>query len=297
MSVEAEIVAGFSAVGARGFVHACEIGRHGDSAAVVDVDGNRPVASASVIKIVFAVAFARAVSAGRIDPRERVEVPAELRIGGSGTAGFFDPPLVSWRDLASLMITVSDNAATDLVYGRVGRTEIEAVIDDLELTDTHVRSDMTSAAKRVAGELGFPDEHDLDARLATADPEKVHALGWLDPRRANATTAMDTTRLLQAIWTDQAGPPESCAFVRGAMSRRENTQRLAAGFDGEVEVAGKTGTLPFVRNEAGVVSYPDGRRYAVAIFTQTQSAFPRDAAVDAAIASAARIAVNALRST
>lgn len=61
-----------------------------------------------------------------------------------------------------------------------------------------------------------------------------------------------------------AGPPQACAFVRDAMGRRENIQRLASGFDATITVAGKTGTIPFVRNEAGVVTYPDGRRYAVA---------------------------------
>jgi beta-lactamase class A len=62
-----------------------------------------------------------------------------------------------------------------------------------------------------------------------------------------------------------------------------------------VELAGKTGTLPFVRNEAGVVTYPDGHRYAVAVFTRTESALDRDAAVDAATGRAARLAVDALR--
>ena len=86
-----------------------------------------------MIKIVFAVAFARAVAAGRLDPRERVEVPAELRLGGSGTAGFADPPLISLRDLALLMMTVSDNAATDLIYAQVGTAATVEVLTDLGL--------------------------------------------------------------------------------------------------------------------------------------------------------------------
>jgi beta-lactamase class A len=61
-------------------------------------------------------------------------------------------------------------------------------------------------------------------------------------------------------------------------------------------VAGKTGTLPAIRNEAGVVSYPDGRRYAAAIFTRADSLVPRQPRIDAAIGAAARIAVDYLRS-
>ncbi len=47
-------------------------------------------------------------------------------------------------------------------------------------------------------------------------------------------------------------------------------------------LAAKTGTLPAVRNEAGVVTYPDGRRYAVAVFTRAHSLAERLSAVDAA---------------
>ncbi len=295
MDVRDEIIATFNAVGARGFVHAREIEPTRGEGAEVDLDADHPVCAASVIKIVFAVAFARAVAAGRLDPRERVEVPADLRLGGSGTAGFADPPLISLRDLVLLMMTVSDNAATDIIYARVGTKAITQVLTDLGLSGTHVRSDMTSAHRRVAAELGFPDTSDFDARLAAADPEAVRDLAWVDPARANATTARDMTSLLSAIWTDRAGPPEACAFVREAMARQENTQRIASGFGDGATTAGKTGTIPFVRNEAGVVTYPDGRRFAVAVFTRSDSLADRNPALDAAIGQAARLAVEGLR--
>jgi beta-lactamase class A len=295
MDARDDIAATFHAVGARGFVHAREISPGQDNATEIDLDADHPVSAASVIKIVFAVAFARAVAHGRLDPRERVEVPAELRLGGSGTAGFADAPLVSLRDLALLMMTVSDNAATDVIYARLGAEAIADVLSDLELNNTRVRSDMTSAHRRVAAELGFPDTTDFDARLAAADPEAVGALAWVDPARANATTPRDMTSLLSAIWTDRAGPPEACALVRDAMGHQENTQRIASGFAGAVAVAGKTGTIPFVRNEAGVVSYPGRRRFAVAVFTRSDSLEDRNPAIDAAIGEAARLAVESLQ--
>jgi beta-lactamase class A len=254
------------------------------------------VSAASVIKIVFAVAFGRAVVGGTIDPAERVEVPASLRIGGSGVAGFVDPPLVSLRDLASSMMSVSDNAATDVIFARIGRAAVEEVIADLQLSGTQVLNDMTTSARRVALELGFPDERDLDSRLAVADPEAVRSLAWLDPARSNATTARDATTLLGAVWSDQAGPAAACALVREMMTHQQNTQRLVSGFPDDVAVASKTGTLPSVRNEAGVVTYPDGQSYAIAIFTRTESLAQRDARLDAAIGQAAAIAIAALRS-
>ena len=289
-----QIVATFAAAQARGYVHACPVGGAPETVEVA-LDADAAVSAASVIKIVFAVAFARAVCAGALDPTERVEVPAGLRIGGSGTAGFADSPIVSLRDLALSMMTVSDNAATDIIFARVGRGAVDAVITDLGLTGTRVVTDMLGGARHVALELRFPDLHDLDARLANADPASVRALDWLDPAHSNAMTPRDATTLLRAIWTDQAAPPEGCASVRRMMAQQQNTQRLASGFASDVALAGKTGTLPTVRNEVGVATYPDGHAYAVSVFTRTESLADRNAPLDAAIGAAASIAVAASR--
>ena len=290
-AVEDRLRETFAQADARGFLHVRDLAT-GDE---LGLDAGAPVATASVIKIVFAIAFAREVAAGRLDPAEPTDVPATLRLGGSGTAGFADPVRISLRDLALLMLTVSDNAATDVIYARAGEPAIAAVIADLGLRDTHVRSDMSRAAHGVAETLGFPDATELDDRLLRADPAVVRALPWLDPATANASTPRDTTALLAAIWTGDAGPAPACAFVRSAMGEQVTTHRLAAGFADEgMRVAAKSGTLPGIRNEAGVVTYPDGRRFGVAVFTRTESLAVRRPAIDAAIGRAARLAVDAL---
>jgi beta-lactamase class A len=50
-----------------------------------------------------------------------------------------------------------------------------------------------------------------------------------------------------------------------------------------------------VRNECGVVTYPDGRQYAVAVFTRSRVLDDRQPQVDASIGTAARLAVEHLR--
>lgn len=60
-------------------------------------------------------------------------------------------------------------------------------------------------------------------------------------------------------------------------------------------VSGKTGTLPGIRNEVGVVELGDGARYAVAVFTRHDGARAGLPQADAVIGVAARIAVDALR--
>lgn len=291
-TVEDQVRGVFAAAGARGALHVRQV----DGRREVSVQADAPVLLASVVKIVFALAFAREVAAGRIDPTERAEVPKRYRVGGTGTTGCLDPVQMSLRDLALFMMTVSDNAATDVIYHRVGRPAIDRVVADLGLAATHVRRDMLTGHHSVVAELGLPDARDLDGRIERADEAAVRRLSLLDPATGNTGTARDIGRLLEAIWTDRAGPPQACAFVRSIMGQQVTTHRLASGFPGTgFQVAGKTGSLPGVRNEAGVVTYPDGRRYVAAVFTTAHSLALHLPAVDGAIGAAARAAVDHLR--
>ena len=101
--------------------------------------------------------------------------------------------------------------------------------------------------------------------------------------------------LLAAIWRDEAGPASACEEVRTIMSKQVWPHRLSSGFPDEVTVAAKTGTLGLVRNEAGVVAYPDGKRYAVGVFTKSHEITHRAPKIDASIGTVGRIAVEALR--
>jgi beta-lactamase class A len=117
----------------------------------------------------------------------------------------------------------------------------------------------------------------------------------LDPQRTSGSTPRDITTLLDAIWTDQAASPAACQTVRDIMARQIWPHRMTSGFPSGVTIAAKTGTLRAVRNECGVVTYPDGRQYAVAVFTRAQTLTERQPKVDASIGTAARLAVEHLR--
>jgi beta-lactamase class A len=289
-----ELAAVFAAAGARGFVHAREVGA-GDGPQV-GLSADEPVVLASVFKIPVAVAYAREVAAGRLDETERTTVTARYRIGGIGTAGCADDVSMSWRDLALFMLTMSDNAATDAIFHRVGQAAVDAVLADLGLANTRLIGCCEDLFDSMLADLGVaPGQHPEEAFHA-ATPEQVWQLSVLDPARTTASTPREITTLLDAIWTDRAAPPEACERVRSIMAQQIWPHRLSCGFDSDVQIAAKTGTLPAVRNEAGVVSYPDGRQYAVAVFTRAESLAERQPAVDAAIGTAARIAVDHLRS-
>ncbi|HEX9889795.1 MAG TPA: serine hydrolase, partial [Nitriliruptorales bacterium] len=174
---------------------------------------------------------------------------------------------------------------------------------ELGLERTFVPEDCRTLLDRFAIELGFERLEDLSSQAAlealAADPDgwarRTAATSVIAPRDTNQSTPREVTRLLQLIWLDQAGPAEACAQVRAVMGKQLFSHRLPTGFPGEVAVAAKTGTLPFLKNEAGVVTYPDGGRYAVAVFTRGRVLDARQPDQDRVIGTVARIAVDHLR--
>ncbi|MEV3854249.1 serine hydrolase [Streptomyces sp. NPDC050095] len=281
------IRAAFADAGVGGRLHALDI----DSGAGLGVDADESVPTASVHKLCLLVALHDRASNGELDLTEPVDCPPQGRTPGpTGIAAMLDTARLSLRDLAYLMMAVSDNAAADLLLARVGLDAVNRTTARLGLDATravHSFGAMLATVKEDAGPAGAG---------ALADPHVVARLRALDPARTNHSTARDMTRLLRAVWRDEACPPEHGAAIRRVMGLQVWPHRLASGFPfDDVHVAGKTGSLPTLRNEVGVVEYPDGGRYAVAVFTRTAQTAGTLPAADAVIGTAARIAVDALR--
>ncbi|WP_410615730.1 serine hydrolase [Amycolatopsis sp. lyj-109] len=259
----------FEAAGVQGFLHARRLG----SSDALGWGADSPVVLASVVKVPLAFEFARQVAAGQLDPADRVRATAADRLGGTGSAGFADDVSYSLRDAALLALSVSDNTAADLLFDRVGVDNVRSLLAELGLTRTSV--------------VGAPRDV---LRTIIEDTSAGRPLRALDPLRTSATTPREMTTLLSAIWADDVGAP-----VREWMSAQVGWHRLAAGFPPEVAVAGKTGTMPGIRNEIGVATYPDGAAYAVAVFTTGGAETLRRPDIDRAIGAAARAAVDQLR--
>ncbi|MEV4316786.1 serine hydrolase [Actinocrispum sp. NPDC049592] len=285
------IVADFSAVGVRGCVHVREV----DGEAQVMVGADEPVVLASVVKVLLVTEFARQVAAGQCDPAERVRVRAVDRLGGAGTAGCLDDVDISWRDLAAFAMSLSDNTAADMLLHRIGVDTVRDLAVQLGLTATRIVGGPRQLIESMYADVGAVDAARFAEVFPALGPERLARLAVLDPMRTNASTPRDMTRLLSLIWRDEAGPAAACRRVRELMARQACGHRLAAAFDADVVVAAKSGSVIDVRNEVGVAVCPDGRRYAIAVFTCGGWGMRRPD-VDAAIGRVARRAVDFLYS-
>jgi beta-lactamase class A len=291
-AIEERLVATFRDAGVAGWLHAIDL----DSGREVGIEPDTPVVAASVFKVPVLVELFRRIGEGRMAASEPVTVPPGGRTPGStGLSIMRDPITLSVGDLAVLMITVSDTTAADVLCDLLGVDAINRTLDELGLRGTRLEGCGRDVHAAIAEDAGASsDAAELLARLR--DPSVLSLLRVLDPPRTTRSTPRESTRLLAMIWRDEAADPAECAEMRRILGLQVWPHRLAAGFPfDDVRVSGKTGTLLTVRNEIGVIEYPDGGRYAVAAYTRSAGTALLQPPADASIGAAARLAVDHLR--
>ncbi|MFD4367501.1 serine hydrolase [Rhodococcus sp. NPDC058521] len=283
----------FADAGCVGHLHARRVGGRDD--VEVSVGADDLVVLASVYKFPLMLALCEAFDAGETDPRDTVRIePAYCTPGPTGVSLFRDAVTLSWRDLATSMMTVSDNAAADLVLGLVGVDRVESLLAGLGLTKTRVVGGTADVHRRLV--IDAKAHTTAEAFAALANNDEAWTVSAYDPSYVSATTPREMTTLLDAVWTDRILSPERAAFVREVMAAQVWSHRIRSGFPyTDVVVAGKTGTIGAIRNEVAVVSFPGEIPVVVSVFTRAARADPMLPVVDDAIGRAARIAVTELR--
>ena len=257
-----------------------------------------------MIKVLVVLEAERQFAAGELDPHERVNLSASQRApGGAGFSLYRDDVQTSLRDLVVPTLTISDNVASDALLARVGIRACNGTAESLGLGDTVVVSGLGTMIEELVASAGFADWPAYATWLSQATREeqttaqaRVRTSDALNPELGTRTTPRDMCRLLRAIWSDQAGPPAACRRVRELMGQQLTKSRLAAGFAPPIRVSAKSGSLiGLVRNEIGVIEYPDGSWYAAAVFAQVGRRSRGAAAIDALIGQSAATSIGLLR--
>jgi len=94
-----------------------------DSGAYVQVGANQSIAAASTIKTPILVAFFQDVDAGKIKLDEQLEITADVKVGEAGDFQFLPTGTkISALEVATQMIVISDNTATNMIIKRLGGT-------------------------------------------------------------------------------------------------------------------------------------------------------------------------------
>jgi beta-lactamase class A len=268
-------------------------------------NADRVVQAGSAFKIAVCLEVYCQISIGDVDLSEQLRFTAER-------AEVTDPTV---QRAVELMMRLSDNAATTALIAVAGHDRVVTRLQRLDLPHTTIGAPdtITDVERITAGLDRLVQQHGFTGWAQIY--EIVHAGGYdqirdrLEQIRVDddalphdqlgpTTTARELARMYTLIWRDQAGPPGACAAVREA-SAHQRLRRIALGFDSVpgVTMAGKGGGIPgLVLTDAGVITYPDGNRYAAAILTRARTPYAGEHATFPLIGEVAAQAVNELRS-
>jgi len=249
------------------------------------------VVMASTMKVPIALAFHERVDRGEIDPSQLVDLdPATKTPGPVGLSLAEDPVRMSLRDLARVMLTISDNVATDEIIRFTGLDYINQRVTDWGCKNTVITGDLRDLLDGTAADLGLARYEDIKNSPIIGDVRS------LTPSATTRSTARDMTGLLRQVWTDEIATPAACEQVRTAMGQQVGRRMVPAMPANGGQLAAKSGGLfGFVRNEVGVITYPDGEPYAFAVFTQAHVRFHNEAGINAVMAASVNAAISRLR--
>ena len=191
---------------------------------------------ASAIKIPILLELFRQNQTGMLKLEERVDVKKSQMAAGSGVLARFSDggSALSLRDLAVLMIGLSDNTATNILIDRVGMQNVNENLRRLGLSQTKLQRIML----------------DVEAQRAS---------------RENLSTPREMVMLLELLDAGKTLDPKHSQAALEILKYFKNTP-MRRGLPESVPLASKTGGLAGVSNESGIV-YLAGKPYAISVMT------------------------------
>jgi len=221
------------------------------------VDADRPFPTASVIKVAVMVEVFHQIAEGRLRREDTVTLEEAAKVDGSGILQRLHGGLVlTVGDLLDLMMTISDNTATNLLIARVGTASVDRRLLSYGLTRTRLfRPTFRDGHADV-----FPEE------------EKEFGLGVATPREM----AQLLERIAEGKVVDRAASDAMIALMREQTNRTMIPRSLPEtedvviaekpGWD-EEKHADARGVKRHVRGDVGIVITPRAR-YVLAIFAR-----------------------------
>ena len=188
---------------------------------------NEAFPTASTIKLTIVYELFKQVEEKKVRLDDTIVLDSARKVGGTGVLTHLGAPALSIRDYAALMVTLSDNTATNVLIDRLGMDAITSRMRSLGLTGTKLR------------------RHMMDTEAARRGDE-------------NVSTPEELVRLLRAMHDHMDGAV--------TLLKLPKESRLRRGLPQGVQTADKPGELDGVRVDAGIV-FARNRPYIFSVMT------------------------------
>ncbi len=282
---------------------------------------------ASCFKVPVMVEVLRQVDAGRLRLDDRLTLTEADKSPGSTLIHCHEGLRPSVRDLLYLMITLSDNSATDMLWRLVGLGSVNATMRELGLQsidcfwpNREYFLIECGASEEWAGlsgqeivarwrELEARGEHEdalervleENARLSGASFLHLYERCWgrdesrcyddafaVDQALDNQGSPRDMAELLAMIAQGRCASAPSCRLMLEVLAQQEWREKIPAGLPAGLFVANKTGGVNGTSNDAAIVYTPTGAPMVMVVFWKGLSREAKDRA-SAAIAEIATV--------
>jgi beta-lactamase class A len=212
-----------------------------DNGGYVDVNASSSFPAASTIKIPILVAFFQDVDSGKIRLDESLTMQKEMVVGGSGDMRF-KPVGTQFTalEVATKMMTISDNTATNMLITRMGGIEaLNQRFRSWGLTITTIRNPLP----------------DLQGTNTTSPKELGNLMAMVN--QGNLVGMISRDRILDI------------------MRKTVRNHLLPTGLGQGATIAHKTGDIGTMLADAGLVDLPTNKRYIVAVMVKRPNNDPR----------------------
>ncbi|MDJ1184109.1 serine hydrolase [Roseofilum casamattae] len=200
----------------------------------VDLAGTTTIPAASTIKLPILLAFFQDVDAGKIRLDERLALTEDHIAGGSGDLQYDQiGSEYSALNVATWMMTASDNTATNMIIDRLGGLDkVNQRLSGWGLQQTVIREKLP----------------DLDGN--------------------NTTSARELAHLMAALHEGELVSLKSRDRILNIMGRTETSVLLEQGLGDDTQIAHKTGDIGEMLGDVGLIDLANGKRYIAAVLVE-----------------------------
>lgn len=191
--------------------------------------------TASSIKIAVLLELYHQAQTGKLSLTDLYTVNSADLVADSYIMGGLTPGItrLTLRDLATMMMAVSDNSATNVLIDRVGMSNVNALMDSLGFTHTRLQRKM------------------MDLKAASEG-------------RENLSSPSDMVAMVRAAYDGKVLNPKLTEDFFQVFSVRKPDAFLQRHLPEDLRIAAKHGELEGVRNDCGMVFVPN-RPYGICV--------------------------------
>lgn len=202
-------------------------------------NGDRQFVAASTVKIGIMIEIFRRIDAGKLTLDKLHKMTQDDKSNGSGVLLHMHAGIeVTIGDLVYLMMSISDNTATNILIDYAGMAEVNATMKSVGMANSVL-------GRKMRGRPVLPGENE------------------------NLAVPSEYAEAIAALFANKAASADACRQMIAVLEKQQNDRRIARHLPKQDRPrwGTKTGSLPNVINDVGFIMTPKGPAI-VAVFVE-----------------------------